>query len=345
MTQSIDSHDPFEIEMPTLLDEETGNDEGDLQVSGEPSVVAPAITAPTPSVAPQTAGFWIRFLAFEIDLMLLTIVSMGMGEVLQRALVYFSKGHLVVPVSVGFFVLGGIAYFSLFEASGWKGTPGKRFMGLRVTTLRGKRLKKTSALARTGFSLLSAVSLGAAFLAILFTRKKQALHDLAVNTLVLRKPEETLLPDSLARWESLFVQGAALVFLLPFAWAATTAAQDVASPLWRDHQRRGRVEQALQAVQPLQSAIESGVKTDRAYPKRIDEEMLKNAAQQARAVVLYNPANGVVTIQFGDPRKGMIASLSVYPIPNPGNASFLWSCRAFAIEDRLLPQDCKAAKS
>lgn len=332
-----------DIDVPPFMDEETNTDEGDLQVSDDEPVIAPPIKAPGPPAVPKPAGFWNRLLAFQIDLILLTIGGIGLSEVIHRVLSSFGKAHLLVPICTTLFTFALIAYFSLFESSTWKGTPGKRFLGLRVTTLRGKRLSRFNALARTGACLASTVVLSAGFFAVLFTRKNQALHDLSAKTLVLQKPEETLLPDSLARWEGTLIQALALVFMAPLLMSVFSAGQDVAKPLWSDHQRRSKVEQGIKAVRPIQDVIEGSVKSTKSYPKRIDDALLKSAAEQAKAVVVYNPANGVLNIQFGATSGGLMAAISIYPMPGV-NATFKWNCRAFAIDDKLLPDACKSTQ-
>lgn len=294
-------------------------------------------------MVPKPAGFWIRLLAFEIDLFLLTIGGLGLSEVLYKGLEYFSKAHTIVPVSMALFAVIGVGYFGFFESSSWKGTPGKRFLGLRVTSMRGKRIGRSNAFARTLAAAVCAVPLFAGFVAVLFTRKKQAWHDLSAKTLVLRKPGETVLPDSLATWESGLIRIATVVFMVPFALAVASTSKTVVSPLLADHQRRGRIDNAIEAVKPIQAAIQAGVKADKAYPKRIDDELFKSAAEESKAIVVYNPKNGVLTLQFSDPRKGNLAVISLYPMP-AANGNFQWNCSGFGIEDKVLPNDCKTNK-
>ena len=78
-------------------------------------------------------------------------------------------------------------YYTLFEASPWQATPGKRMLRLYVTDLNGKRMSYGRALLRNLARQLSGF-LFIGFMIAGFTEKKQALHDLLAGSLVLRRP-------------------------------------------------------------------------------------------------------------------------------------------------------------
>lgn len=327
------------VEIPAFLDEE--KDELDWAA---PEAVKKQRDSKMESAIPKPAGFWIRLLAFEIDAFLLTIGGLGLSEIVYKGLEQFGKAHTIVPFSLALFAFIGIGYFGFFESSTWKGTPGKRFLGLRVTTVRGKRISRTNAFTRTVSAFVCAMPIFAGFFAVLFTRKKQAWHDLSAKTLVLRKPQETILPDSLATWESGLIRIGALIFMMPIAMAAASASKTIVSPLLADHQRRSRIDGAIEAVKPIQAVIQASVKSGKAYPKRIDDALFKSAADESKSIVVYNPTNGVITLQFSDPRQGNLAVVSLYPMPE-ANGDFKWNCSAFGIQDKVLPEDCRQNKS
>ena len=79
-------------------------------------------------------------------------------------------------------------YYTLLEASRWQATIGKRALHIQVTDDAGARLTWLRANGRYWAKLLSFLILGIGFLMILFTERRQGLHDLIAGTLVSRRP-------------------------------------------------------------------------------------------------------------------------------------------------------------
>ena len=161
------------------------------------------------------AGFWWRVLAWAIDSAILSSVTM-----LIRAAVGGNPLDMIRTPSPGHvlnidYVTGGvmpadsmqvahawqlhapgwpsllalllpIAYFALLESSRWQATVGKRICRLRVTRLDGSRISLPRAIGRYLGKFVSALILGIGFLMIAWTRRKQGLHDLMADTLVVR---------------------------------------------------------------------------------------------------------------------------------------------------------------
>jgi uncharacterized RDD family membrane protein YckC len=80
-----------------------------------------------------------------------------------------------------------LIYFVMMESSSWQATLGKKLIGLYVTDLEGQRLSLSCAAGRTFAKLLSSMTAGIGYLLCGFTEKKQALHDMVANCLVLRR--------------------------------------------------------------------------------------------------------------------------------------------------------------
>ena len=83
------------------------------------------------------------------------------------------------------FLIIPLLYFSIFESSARQATPGKMVLGLFVTDLGGNRISFLRALGRTLAKLLSKAICYVGYIVALFSARKQALHDLLANTLVL----------------------------------------------------------------------------------------------------------------------------------------------------------------
>ena len=318
-----------------------------------PPTVAPAGAAPhatkqdavrtSARKPPAIAGIWARLLAFEIDLLVLLVVALGLAEFLVRTLSAFGWRSYATSLAIGATCVVPIVYFALFEGSSLKASPGKRLLGLRVTDMRGAPLDRVTAALRAMVAFLLAMPLGAGFLAAIANAKHQSAHDRSLKTLVLRKHGDGILSGSLSRWESPIVIVASLVLLLPFVFAAYLAVMSMVAPTIRDYQRANRIADAIASVAPLQSFIEQHIRTAKAYPGRLDDGLLEQTSKAARSIVAYNAANGVLTVNLGLTETGAMAVISLYPIPSrDGNVQ--WNCSAFSIPERLLPEACRSTR-
>jgi len=85
----------------------------------------------------------------------------------------------------GFALIFWWLYFALLESSSKQATFGKQIMGLKVTDQNGRRISFGKATGRFFAKLLSWMTLLIGFFLAFFTEKKQALHDIITNCLVL----------------------------------------------------------------------------------------------------------------------------------------------------------------
>lgn len=120
---------------------------------------------------PHFAGFWIRFAAVMID-SLIMIVPVAVL-------------NMVLPILGS--VLVGVLYKPFFESSALQATPGKALLGLRVTTEEGERISFKQSFIRYLGYIASCAICCIGFLFVVFTGKKQALHDLIAETLVVKQ--------------------------------------------------------------------------------------------------------------------------------------------------------------
>ena len=143
------------------------------------------------------AGFWLRFVAYIIDAMILGIVGIGAFFPLFRANlhaftaenpweVYTNFSRPIFAIRLLALMLSWIYYASM-ESSTWQATLGKKILGLRVTDLAGNRISFARASGRFFGKILSGMILGIGFLMAGFTARKQALHDILAGCLVLRQ--------------------------------------------------------------------------------------------------------------------------------------------------------------
>jgi uncharacterized RDD family membrane protein YckC len=120
------------------------------------------------------AGFWTRFLAIVIDFVILSVA----GGLLAAAT--FGIGIVVS-------IFGPWLYEAFMLSSEWQATVGKRAMSIVVTGTDGGRISFARATGRHFAKILSVCTLFIGFIMAAFTARKQALHDLIAETLVVHR--------------------------------------------------------------------------------------------------------------------------------------------------------------
>jgi uncharacterized RDD family membrane protein YckC len=187
------------------------------------------------------AGFWKRYVAYFIDVMLLYLVIETLAAVffssdssaqLQQAMALSTAlmngdaspqdlqplldqtttmlWQSSVFSGVAYVVLGGL-YFALMESSTWQATLGKRLIGIKVTDAQGRRIGLARALARFFAASLSWLTMNIGHALAAWTPERRALHDYLAGTRVENAdPAQPQMP----LWGWLIVAAHALIFLL-----------------------------------------------------------------------------------------------------------------------------------
>jgi uncharacterized RDD family membrane protein YckC len=138
---------------------------------------AGAIKESAMSTDEHYAGFWVRFIAFIIDTVVLLIPVVACFAIAGTNVVFAWILTAIVT----------LLYFAYFESSGRQGTYGKSIMGLKVITTDGNQLTFPQACIRFAAKFISALILDIGFIMIGFTERKQGLHDFIAQTLVVKK--------------------------------------------------------------------------------------------------------------------------------------------------------------
>ncbi len=131
----------------------------------------------------EYAGFWIRFVAYVIDIIVLTIVIGILALTFGVAAVMAESFGLLIAIYLVFFVLV-YAYFSIMESSEKQATLGKMAVGIKVGDMNGNRITTMNALGRALGKILSGMILYIGYIMVGFDSKKQGLHDKLANTVV-----------------------------------------------------------------------------------------------------------------------------------------------------------------
>ena len=145
-----------------------------------PDLAEPGSTESSPGLSIwlrfRRASFLERGAALLIDLVLLAFLA--------------SSFDWLLPPVFDDSLLGVLAYFTAFWW--WKATtPGGMVMGLRIARLNGAPLSLIDAALRSLIAVVSFVPFGAGVFWILREPERQAWHDLAIGTVVVRVPKDT----------------------------------------------------------------------------------------------------------------------------------------------------------
>ena len=168
------------------------------------------------------AGFWKRYAAFCIDIVILVSAALGL------IFLAVSSSHPIsgVPPSVLYllhlinFILMPCLYFAGFESSSFQATPGKMVVGIKVTDMDGNRISFGRATGRHFSKILSNLSFSVGYLMAAFTRKKQGLHDIGVECLVVNKSKPRWVKTAIAIVAS--VIGSMIIFFVFILLPATS---------------------------------------------------------------------------------------------------------------------------
>ncbi len=160
------------------------------------------------------AGFWKRFLAYIIDSIIMNIaisiifipiiIFAGLSIIPWNAVenndfssvsyvqnqdidhvALISSIIIVILILILISIVLTWLYSALMESSSKKATLGKMALGLIVTDSQGNKITFARASGRFFAKILSGLILNIGFIMAAFTQKKQALHDIIADTLVL----------------------------------------------------------------------------------------------------------------------------------------------------------------
>lgn len=141
------------------------------------------------------AGFWRRFFAYIIDIITM-ILSIILGIVVSA---FAFTGSEIVALMFLVFIVGALfLYHPLFHSSEYRATPGQQALGIKVLHVNidkshlvksGEKLSFLRALSRSlvyEFMNYTVVIGIISALFMIFTKRKQGLHDIICNTIVVR---------------------------------------------------------------------------------------------------------------------------------------------------------------
>jgi uncharacterized RDD family membrane protein YckC len=159
----------------------------------------------------QYGGFWIRFVAALIDGIIMTVTSSAVQLLLlgsayrpfanmrepvppDQALAAFGAimGTLALSALIGIAI--GASYEGFF-VSRVGATPGKMALGLKVVRPNGGPVSLGRAFARYFAKWLSSLTFGIGYIIAGFDAEKRAMHDMIVETRVIKVDSAALVPQ------------------------------------------------------------------------------------------------------------------------------------------------------
>ena len=178
-----------------------------LDESGAKAIAAapPPFSAQSPLLEPgpplQYAGFWLRVWAGSIDIFLEALAALLVTAIVDIGMRIISPQFGLSPITARYvtgivfiFVLtiGAWLYSAFTESSTWRATVGKRIVGLQVLTASGGQISFGQATVRHFTKFLSLFTATVGFMMAGWTRRKQALHDMPSDCVVVRVAEPSL---------------------------------------------------------------------------------------------------------------------------------------------------------
>lgn len=136
----------------------------------------------------QYAGFWTRFWAYIIDLLIVSAISGIIIKPIFRvidALISNPPFLLFSPYKIIVLVLF-LAYFSIMTKF-FSQTIGKMIIGIKVVQKDGGKLTWGTILFREGIGRFLSKLLTLPYLLVIFMPKKEALHDIFADTIVVHE--------------------------------------------------------------------------------------------------------------------------------------------------------------
>lgn len=151
------------------------------------------------------AGFWIRFAAYIIDAIAISIIAaiiwfISFSIITSEAGINFfiTSAETDDGLAFGFvmwllflfvfpFILVPLSYFIYYPASKYKGTFGKQMLGLIIVDNDGNQISLGRSFLRFIGYIIASIILYLGLIMIGFTEKKQGLHDMISTTYVVYK--------------------------------------------------------------------------------------------------------------------------------------------------------------
>jgi len=172
-------------------------DEESINKDSEPVLEEGAEAAPGPSPSPAPvfhfAGFWMRFWAYLLDLLVIAGIN---GILIKPVFRAFDLPLAGSGIFSAIDILTGLVFYAYFilMTKYFSQTLGKMAFGLKVIPLGGKPLSWGTVLFREGIGRYISATINLLYIIVAFMPKKQGLHDIFAETAVIHEHVKPLKP-------------------------------------------------------------------------------------------------------------------------------------------------------
>lgn len=284
------------------------------------------------------AGFWERFAAHFIDNFLLNIVVFGLVFVVLLAVGisadHFSEDMLGVAGLLGIMAIAILIpwlYFALMESGERRATLGKRALGLAVQRQNGDRMSFGRATGRFFSKVLSSFMM-IGYLMQPFTARKQALHDLIADVVVVRQRKAG---NNAIIW----VLAGVFVFFILIAVIGILAA--IAIPAFVEYQQKAALTGAMNELRSASVAVTTYYESHEEVPASLSDAGYTRFKGEGYTLEL-DPDTGILTATF---TKSSLTGSKLEYVPSlDDDGKVQWQCEGSEIPEAKLPAGCIDAK-
>lgn len=267
------------------------------------------------------SGFRRRVVAFVIDGIVLG-VAITMVRLLFGAAANDPRLSLLQ-------IVGSWLYFALQESSSKQATLGKGALGIKVTDISGNRIGFGQATGRYVAKLVSTLTLGVGYLMVVFTQRRQGLHDMIAGTLVVSDsldPEEIATADVAPHVGGMAIAGVIVVGVLfnPFTVGVVAA---IAIPAYQNYTIRAQIAEGLSVAESYKASVAAAITSGQSPQTLTSARLDLPQHPTARYVSMIRVQSATVSIVFGGTSNSGIqgAQLSLRPAYD-GQGNVVWVC-------------------
>lgn len=132
------------------------------------------------------AGFWMRFWAYSLDLIVIgSLNRLILAPSFRAAGLPLAESNMLAPMAIATAVIFYLYFVLMTKHYGQ--TLGKMAFGLKVVNLKGKQLTWGTVLFREWIGRFISVTILISYIIVAFLPKKQGLHDLFADTTVVHE--------------------------------------------------------------------------------------------------------------------------------------------------------------
>ena len=283
------------------------------------------------------AGFWRRFLAAFLDLLVICTGVIFMLIAIAGLIAVSGRDNIVHnDLAMWMFYCAIITFFlaySVFMESGEQcATFGKRWMGMKVVDLTGNRLTTLRALERLVARVMSHLFLFGGFLIQPFTPRKQTMHDLLAKTIVVQTDDS----------RKVSIKATLLVLFIALMVPLLALFSTAGIPVFQQYIQKVQLEKGMQTGAKVTSAVARFYRNNGRVPVTISDADAYLGTTSHISAIDINQQNGEITLTFSDVERKAIRNKHLLFTPALGaDHSISWTCHSNDIEAQILPLSCK----